>query len=180
LARSNPCQLKRPGAVEEYREFTDPFQPGEVFGVALRAVPDSSLDYQMSEKAQRYITDYVTGRNGGPPAPLPPVDGKRVVMTEQLCLLIAGLEVMEFIPDWSRIEEIRSLPPPPEPQIDPDTGEEIEVEIPPPPPLQATDYDAPYTFDAWRAMTVTAPNAWDEIVAFANELQRKAKEATKN
>lgn len=95
MPKPNPYSLKRPGDVEETQTFMDPAHPGVEFPVALCARSESSFEDEIAEKAAEFITDFIRGRNGGPPAVLPAVGGRPVRLTKRLCVDIAGLMVME-------------------------------------------------------------------------------------
>src|SRR5579872_5292339 len=95
MPKVDPFALKRPISVPKTKTFTDPANPG--VELTLTICPGTEFGAQLAnmERAQKYIQDYIKGRDGGPPAPLPPVDGKEIALNESLCSVIAFLESIE-------------------------------------------------------------------------------------
>lgn len=99
MAKLDPSSLKRPDVVRETKTFTDPMQPGKSFDLTFEACADFGLETSVAAKAREFTRDYVTGRNGGPPAPLMPVGKRDVLIDADICARIATFMVMEKPPE---------------------------------------------------------------------------------
>ncbi len=134
MPKPNPYGLQRPNSVTETREFVDPSHPNEPITLTLKAVGDYGFLDEIANLGSEFLKDFIQGRNGGPPAPLPPVQGQDVILTARMCGEIAALIKME------QAEE----------------GESWDI-------------------GQWRALSATAPSAFQNIVEWSQELLARAR-----
>lgn len=87
--------------VEETRTFTDPAQPGIEIPLTFRVRKDLSQEFALKAVIRDLMTDYVKGRNGGPPAPFI-VHGERLAVTIELCSDAAVLSTYEVPEDGDK------------------------------------------------------------------------------
>lgn len=95
MAKINPFALNRPEDRFETKTFTDDLNPGVELTLALRGSPEAPFISALNEKAQKYIRDYIDGRNGGPPGVLPLVKGRPICPTAEVCRAAAYIEGMQ-------------------------------------------------------------------------------------
>jgi hypothetical protein len=99
MPKPKPYTLPRLEEITETRTFTDPAQPGVEITLTLSVPPDYGISLAVMEKGGKYAEQYVNGTADGPPAPLPPVGGKPLVLSESLCSIVAFLEQVEVTDD---------------------------------------------------------------------------------
>lgn len=97
MPKINPYALCRPEPLVETRTFTDANAPGQELTLTVRIQLEMPFRTAIQERAKKLTVDYVTGRKGGPPAPLQPVKDKTgasraLKLTETVCLGIAYIE----------------------------------------------------------------------------------------
>lgn len=95
MSKFDPLQMSRPPAVVDTRTFTDPLQPNCEVTLTFTADPQYGSSLASVQNTQKYTELYIAGKNGGPPAFLPPVGGRGVVITRELVAIISNLESME-------------------------------------------------------------------------------------
>jgi hypothetical protein len=81
MAKLDFARLSRPEAVTETRTLTDWLQPDSPLELTLSARPDVGVQTLAMEAAQKYIAQYITGEQGRPAVPFPPIadaDGTEV------------------------------------------------------------------------------------------------------
>jgi hypothetical protein len=103
MPRLDTTKLVRPAPRIETRTFTDQMQPGMEWTLTVRVLRETPFQVDLESRAAEYITDYVTGRNGGPKAEVPKiidVDGnaRGVTLNVEVCKAIAIIENMQ-VPD---------------------------------------------------------------------------------
>jgi len=96
-ARVNPQLLPTPSALYDAKIFQTP--AGDDVLIRLGYVTDSSFFLAIQSRAQEFETLYITGKNGGLPAPLRPYGGRVVEMSSAFCSIVAGLEKMHKLGD---------------------------------------------------------------------------------
>jgi hypothetical protein len=127
--KPNPTSMSRPPAITETKTFTDFAQSKlvtksvpvlddegnetghfqdvlerefEELTLTFCVQADASVDISLKAKIRDAIADHIDGRNGGPPARFPPVDGEYVVVTTELLVGCIYLESVETPPEGDR------------------------------------------------------------------------------
>jgi|GEM_PF-4967258 len=106
--RINPFAFTSPTPLTKTLTLTDRAQPGAVLELTFCASPTWDMDVKVASRAQEFKELYVTGRNGGPPAPIAGFDGTPDTF---LCQVIAAL--MQFqegeepysFDEWAKLSE---------------------------------------------------------------------------
>lgn len=97
MPKPNIWGLSRVELKCEARTFTDPAQPGVELEITLQAL-DGVRVFEVGEKANAYIEEWVTGKDG--PLPYPLKDGgKSLRFSEAFLQTVALLEAMEACAD---------------------------------------------------------------------------------
>lgn len=95
MPRLNAYELPSRPVVTETRDLTDPDQPGTVWTLTLREAKDTPSQLAITAREKGYITDYITGRDGGPPAPPPRIGETIIPLTPDLFRSIAYIESLQ-------------------------------------------------------------------------------------
>jgi hypothetical protein len=83
--------------IKETRVFTDPAQPTVELELTFTVPPDIGLSTLGIERGTHYAKLYLQGKDGGPPAPLPPIGNPpRVpILSEGILTAVAYLELLD-------------------------------------------------------------------------------------
>lgn len=98
MPKPDVSTLRPPAYVEESRTFTDTANIGVEIPLTLRVRKDLSQDFAVQETVRTLMTDYVKGRDGGPPG-IFKVGPDRVKITPRLCSVAALLSCSEVPED---------------------------------------------------------------------------------
>ena len=98
MARFDVSKLTRPEVRIETQTFIDPKYPDMPWELSVRVVQEGPFLSAIGELGRKYVADYVTGRNGGLPAPLLKIDGETVTLTEPICQGLAYIQQMQWPP----------------------------------------------------------------------------------
>lgn len=151
MPKLNPFSLKRTTSVTDTKTFTDPLQEGSELVLTFCISPSAGSDNLRDEKTREFVNQYAlgdyeyqksNGEKGEPPAILFAGDEK-IIITPQLCAVIADLTISEEA-------------------------------------AKTAGGDDAYSFHEWAVLSRDMPNAFDKVLAWHDELMKRAKGLTKN
>lgn len=155
MPKVDPFSLERPGAVEEERSFSDPLQPGVIWDLAFRATADRGTWFRAEQKKWELVETYVTGNtlyqnNPDHEDAKPPA---QVAIPKQEPVVIT-VPLCEVVAKLTTLETAYHE--------------------------QHGGGDTPFTERQWFALSANAPNAFQDITAWAGTLILKAEGHLKN